>query len=98
MFILVPLALLFLCFAYLNLNVHGLYTEIFVYSLMIFIIFSTYLLYSKIQNNIKQQEINIINLEILELEDKVKKEIDTIKKDNYLHKISKLKSEINKFI
>ena len=95
MFILIPLALLFLCFAYLNLNEVGLYTEIFVYVLMVCIVIVTSILYKNLQNSIKQQEINMIKREVLELENKVKNETDTIKKDSYQNKISKLKAEIN---
>ena len=95
MFILIPLIIIFLSFSYINVNENiGIYTEVSLYLLMIFVSIISIILYKNIQNNLIQQENNKIRLEIVELKEKLKKSTDEVLINSIKHKIKLRESEI----
>lgn len=98
MVIMIPLFIIFLSFAYLQLsdNITIIDQSIVAIIVIITILFSLNL-YKKVKQNMKQQEINAILLEIKELEKKVSLEKDKEKKKYLTKKISTLHNEIDNF-
>ncbi|MEA3354483.1 MAG: hypothetical protein U9Q33_11760 [Campylobacterota bacterium] len=95
MFILIPLALIFLCEAYLRLNDNlSVYTEVFVYFLMVLIATSSAILYKNIKKNMRLQDINVIKLEVIELQKKLKTTDDEVLQSSVTKKIENLQKEI----
>lgn len=94
MAILIPLAIIFLAFSYLQLNEEvSNFEYIVVYTIIVFTIFISLFTYRRLKQNLKQQEINQIILEIKELEKKLLDEKDEKKKTFFINKIEKLKQE-----
>ncbi len=95
MFVLIPLIIIFLSIAYINLNENiSIYLEIFLYILMIAVTTLSVILYKNIQINLKEQENNKIRLEIYQLKQKLinctnEKLINSIK-----HKIKSRQNEL----
>ncbi len=93
MFVIVPLIIIFLLSSYLYVNEVSVTVQITLYSLIVGVIFISLYLYRSIQNNLKQQEINSIQVEINILKAK-KEKIDNEKEKEYIvHKIELLEEE-----
>ena len=95
MFLLIPAIFIFLLLAYLYLNDVSLVNEIIIYTLIVAIILLTYLLYKKIQADLKQQEINKLQAEIFALEKRAKNTQDEVLKQRYLKQIESINKEID---
>lgn len=95
MFILIPMIIVFLCSAYIYTNEVGVVTQIFLYSFMGFVVFLSLYLYKKIQQDLKQQEINKINQEIQTLTTKLNNTDDKNIKNHISSQIKALESDIN---
>ena len=95
MFLLIPAIFIFLLLAYIYLNDVSLVNEIIIYTLIVAIILLTYLLYKKIQADLKQQEINKLQAEIFALEKRAKNTQDEVLKQRYLKQIESINKEID---
>jgi beta-lactamase regulating signal transducer with metallopeptidase domain len=96
LFIIVPLIIIFLAFAYLELNENiSLIEEIIVYSIVVGVVFISIRLYNKVKNDVKLQEINALRFEYNELMNKYKQSKDEEYKKNLTIKIEKIKKEID---
>ncbi len=94
MFILVPLILIFFCIAYLSVNDDlTIYTQSFIYFLIIFILFVSYYLFKIINKDMKKQELNNIQIEINSLNHKLNTISDDTQKQGILNQINILKRE-----
>lgn len=96
MVILIPLIIIFLSLAYLEIadNI-TLVDKTVVTIIIITTLYSSFKLYKKVKQNLKQQEINKILLEIKESKEKLQKAQDK-KEEDYLNlKIEKLKKELD---
>ncbi|MDD2697573.1 MAG: hypothetical protein PHF17_02095 [Arcobacteraceae bacterium] len=95
MFLLIPVAVIFLLFVYLHMH-DDLSTllEIIVYSLMVGISYISFVLYKKVKNDFKQQEINAISIEIKALQSKISHSKDEKTILFYKQKIKNLENEI----
>ena len=97
MFILIPLIIIFLSLSYLKLNDDiSIYTTIFLYILMGTTLFISLFLYKKIQDDIKQQEINAIQLDINHLIIKLDKTEDAENQELLIKQIEHLNEELLK--
>jgi len=94
MFVIVPLIIIFLCLSYLYINETSIYTDIFIYSLILLTSFISMYLYKKIQADLKQQEKNAIQLEINDLLHKLQNTNDEKIILSYEHKLDNLKKEL----
>ena len=94
MFVIVPLIIIFLCLSYLYINETSIYTDIFIYSLILLTSFISIYLYKKIQADLKQQEKNAIQLEINDLLHKLQNTNDEKIILSYEHKLDNLKKEL----
>jgi len=95
MFLLIPAIFIFLLIAYIYLNELSLLIEIIIYILIIAIAFLTFFLYQKIKEDIKQQEINSLEAEIIALKKRAKKSEDEVLKQRYQKQIEAIKKEID---
>jgi hypothetical protein len=96
LFIIVPLIIIFLAFAYLELNENiSLIEEIIVYSIVIGVVFISIRLYNKVKNDVKLQEINALKFEYNELINKFNQSNDEEYKKNLNIKIENIKKEID---
>lgn len=96
MFIIVPLIIIFLAFAYLELNDNvSLLEKIVVYSIVLGVIAISIRLYTKIKNDVAIQELNALKFEYNELMNKYKQSKDEEYKKNLNIKIEKIKKEID---
>lgn len=94
MFIIVPLIIIFLAFAYLELNDNvSLLEKIVVYSIVLGVIAISIRLYTKIKNDVAIQELNALKFEYNELMNKYKQSKDEEYKKNLNIKIEKIKKE-----
>ena len=93
MFIIIPAIIVFLCAAYLSLNEVSIYTEIFVYLLVITTITVSIYIYKQIQKNLIQQELNSIQREINSLDNKLINTKDEKIKTTLKSKIELLEKE-----
>ncbi len=95
MFILIPLVIIFLCISYLQLNDNiGIYTQSFIYILILLTIVLSLYLYKKVKEDMKQQESNTIQLEINQLINKLATINDEKIKDAMTSKITHLQDEL----
>lgn len=94
MFILIPAIIIFLLLSYLYLNDVGIVEEIVVYVLIVLVVIIAFKLYYKIKRDLKQQEINSIQMEINELVYRLNNLQDDKQKDFIQNKIELLKKEI----
>jgi hypothetical protein len=96
LFIIVPLIIIFLAFAYLELNENiSLIEEIIVYSIVVGVVFISIRLYNKVKNDVKLQEINALKFEYNELINKFNQSNDEEYKKNLNIKIENIKKEID---
>jgi amino acid permease len=96
LFIIVPLIIIFLAFAYLELNENiSLIEEIIVYSIVVGVVFISIRLYNKVKNDVKLQEINALRFEYNELMNNYNQNKDEEYKKNLTIKIEKIKKEID---
>lgn len=94
MVLLIPLAVIFFCFAYLNLtDVVTILDKIIVTIIIITTLTLSFILYKRIKQNIKQQEKNKIIIEINNLQFKLSNVKDEKQKIFLKEKIEKLKKE-----
>ncbi len=94
MFILIPLIFIFLLFSYLQINNDvSLYTEIFIYCLIILIIVISFYLAKKIKADMHQQELNTILIEINRLKHKLNGISDDIQREGIINEINILTKE-----
>jgi len=94
MFILIPTAIIFLCFAYLQLNDNvSIYIQVFLYFIMILTSTVSFKLYKKVKGDMKLQEINSIDLEIHQIHKKLKDEKDESRIVYFNNKIKALEKE-----
>lgn len=96
MFLFIPLAVVFFCFAYLNLTKEITSLDKIVVTIIIFTtVFLSLFTYRKLKQNIKQQEINKIIVEINSLRFKLSNTNDENQKIFLKDKIDKLTKEKN---
>ena len=93
MFILIPIIIIFFLGAYLYMNETSIYTQAFIYSLMLLTIYISVYIYNSIKKNIHQQELNIIQLEINELLQKLSNSSDEQYIKSLKYKIEELQKE-----
>jgi len=94
MFILIPAIIIFLLLSYLYLNDVGIVGEVIIYILIVLVIIVAFKLYYKIKKDLKQQEINSIQMEINDLINRLNNLQDDKQKDFIQNKIELLKKEI----
>jgi len=94
MFVIVPLIIIFLCLSYLYVNQTSIFTDIIVYGIILLTSFISIFLYKKVQEDLKQQEKNSIQLEINELLHKLENCSDEKVIKSYEHKLENLKKEL----
>ena len=94
MFVIVPLIIIFLCLSYLYINETSIYTDIFIYCIILLTSFISIYLYKKIQEDLTQQEKNAIQLEINDLLHKLQNSNDEKIILSYEHKLENLKKEL----
>jgi len=94
MFILIPAIIIFLLLSYLYLNDVSFIGQIIVYISIVLVIIIAFKLYYKIKKDLKQQEINSIQMEINDLINRLNNLQDDKQKDFIQNKIELLKKEI----
>ena len=94
MFILIPVIFIFLLLSYIYLNNLSKFTQGFIYILIVIIILISSYLYKKIKNDLKQQEINALDAELLTLKKKLQTTEDEKEKNTVKRKINSVKEEI----
>lgn len=95
MFILIPSVIIFLALAYLELSEEITIIDKSLVSIIIVLtLYFSFKLYKGVKQNFKQQEINMILMEIKELEKKLKKETDEQAQDMIKRKIDVLKKDM----
>jgi len=95
MFILIPAIIIFLLLSYTYLNEVSFFTEVFIYILSILIVAITFILYRKIKQDLKLQEINALQAELLSYEKKLKQTEDKSLKIRYQKQINAIKKELD---
>lgn len=93
MFVIVPAIIIFLCSAYLYLNDTSIFTKIIIFGTIFTTISISVYLYKLIQKDLKQQEINSIQVEINKLIEQLNKAIDESHIKSLEHKIDILIKE-----
>jgi uncharacterized membrane protein len=94
MFILIPVIIIFLLLTYLYLNEVGLVGQVFIYSLVFFVVAISLFLYKSIKKDMLQQKIHRLEADVLALEKKIMQTSDEIRKKQILNKIEQLQQEI----
>lgn len=95
MFILIPAIFIFLLLSYLYLNEVSLVVKSVIYILIIVIVLLSFLLYKKIKSDIKLQEINALDAEVIALQKRLENTEDDSLKERYKKQIDTIKKEIN---
>lgn len=98
MAIIIPGVIVFLLFAYLQLNEVGTFATVIIYALMVMTIGISGVLFAKIKKDMKQQQINGIKLEIGKLQRQLQKTQNELKIQTLLRKISKLEDEMEQLL
>jgi len=96
MLIIVPFIIIFLLVSYLVVNDTTIYEQYTIYTLILGIVGISFYTYKFIQNNIKQQEKNEIQIEINNLIIQMENTKDEQHLKSIQHKIDVLKNEQNK--
>jgi len=95
MFLLIPAIFIFLLFAYIYLNDLSLITEIIIYILISAISLLSLFLYKKVKDDLKSQEINALEAEIVSLKKRFQKTEDEDLKQRYQKQIESIQKEID---
>lgn len=72
MFIIIPFIIVFLLYSYIALNDVSQTTEIIIYCSMVLVVLLSLFIAKKVKSDFRQQQINSINSEIYELNQKLK--------------------------
>jgi amino acid permease len=94
MFILIPAIIIFLLLSYSYFNDISTISKGFIYFLCVLIVVASLYLYKKIKQNLKQQEINALEGEIVSLEKKLQIAEDEKEKNRLQRQINSIKDEI----
>lgn len=94
MFILIPAIIIFLLLSYLYLNDLSIGGQVFIYTLVFFVMAISLFLYKSIKKDMLQQEIHRLEADVLALEKKMLEMEDQKRKQQILNKIEQLQQEI----
>ncbi len=94
MFILIPAIIIFLLLTYLYLNDVSVVGQVFIYTLVFFVLGITLFLYKSIKKDMLQQEVHRLEADVLALEKKIIETTDQKRKQQILNKIEQLQQEI----
>jgi hypothetical protein len=97
MFIIVPLIIIFLCLSYLYTNETTMIIDILIYGTILATIFTSLFLYKKVQNDLKQQELNSILIEINRIKELLQNSSDPKVIQSLNHKIEQLENEYQNY-
>ncbi len=94
MFLLIPAIIIFLLLSYIYLNQPSVVTQGIIYLFIFLIIYVSLKLYRKIKKDLKLQEINALESELLALKKRLQNTEDEIQKNTLQRKINALENEI----